>query len=114
MPSYTCRILVLSVCKMNVFLNFMGNVLVVGEGAGHFTGDERSLGREPSQELSVQVSSGCPLHKLSMTKETSGECPLHLWLNQEAAPWINPAQIPLMERSHSLLESQQRLAGEQI
>ena len=34
MPSYTCRILVLSVCKINVFLND----LVVGGGASHFAG----------------------------------------------------------------------------
>ena len=61
MPSYTCRILVLSVCKINVFLDFTGNDLVVGEGASHFAGDERSPGREPSQGLPVRASSCCPL-----------------------------------------------------
>ena len=155
MPSYTCRILVLSVCKINVFLNFTGNDLVVGEGASHFACDERSLGREPSQGLSIQASSCCPLQELlikevsggrplqelsndsenkwwlppvnakevsggrplqelSVTMEVSSGCPLQLWLNQEATPWINPSQIPLMERSPSQPESQQRLAGEHI
>ena len=163
----------LSVCKMNVLLNFTGNVLVVSEGAGCCT-DEENLGKEPSQVLSVQASSGCPLQELSMakeassgrplqevsmsketssdrplqelsitkdtsngrplqevsmskeassdrllqelsiTKDTNSGRPLQQWLNQEATPWINPAQNPLLERSPSRLESQQRLTGEQI
>ena len=66
------------------------------------------------EQLPVRVSSGCPFQKLS-TKEVSGNHPIiQLWLNQEATPWINLAQIPLMERIPSQPESQQRLPGEQI
>ena len=46
------------VCKMNVFLNFTGNVLVVDKAAGHYAGDEEYLGREPSQALPVEISNG--------------------------------------------------------
>ena len=86
-------------------------MLVVGEGAGH---NEECLGREPSQLLSVQASGDHPLQELSMSKETSGGRPLQVLLNQEATPWINLAQIPLIERSPSRPEFQQRVAGEQI
>ena len=61
---------------MNVLLNFTGNVLVVGGGAGCYTDDEENQGKEPSQVLLVQASSGCPLQELSMTKEASSGCPL--------------------------------------
>ena len=46
---------------------------VVGEGAGCYTDDE---GKEPSQVLSVEVSSGCVLQELLMTKEASSSRPL--------------------------------------
>ena len=65
-------------------------------------------------QMTKEASGGRPLQEQSVTKEVSSGCPLQLWLNQEATPWINPAQIPLMERSPSQPESQQRLAGEQI
>ena len=61
----------------------------------------------PLQELSItkEASSGCPLQELLITKDVSSGRPLQQWLNQEASPWINPAQNPLLERSPSRLES---------
>ena len=71
---------------MNVLLNFTGNVLVVGGGAGCYTDDEENQGKEPSQVLLVQASSGCPLQELSMTKEASSGCPLQeLSMTKEAS-----------------------------
>ena len=85
----------LSVCKVNVLLNFTGNVLAVGERAGCYTDDEENLGKEPSQVLSVQASSGCPLQELSMTKEASGSRPLQeLSMTKEAS-----SSHPLQELS---------------
>ena len=80
---------------MNVLLNFTGNVLVVGEGAGCCTDDEENLGKEPSQVLSVQASSGCPLQELSMAKEASSGRPLQeLSMAKEAS-----SGCPLQELS---------------
>ena len=89
---------------MNVLLNFTGNVLVVGEGAGCYTDDEENLGKEPSQVSSVQVSSGCPLQELSMTKEVSSGSPLQeLSMTKEAS-----SGHPLQEVSMSKEASSDR------
>ena len=71
-----------------MFLNFTWNNLVVGEGASHFVGDERSLG-SLLQELSMtkeviglqelltkEVGGGCPLQELSMSKKRVVVAPL--------------------------------------
>ena len=60
--------------------------LVVGERADCYTDYEENLGKEPSQVLLVQASSGCPLQELSMTKEASSGCPLQeLTMTKEAS-----------------------------
>ena len=77
---------------------------------------KETSGGRPLQELSMskETSGGRPLQEVWMSKEMSGGRPLQLLLNQETTPWMNPAQIPQIERSPSRPESQQRLAGQQI
>ena len=59
----------------------------------------------PLRELSItkDTSSGRSHKELLMAKDASSGRPLQLWLNQEATPWIHPAQIPLVERTPSAL-----------
>ena len=97
------------------------NDQVLGEGDRYWPSPRLSMTKEassgrPLQELSMtkEASGDRPLQELSITKDASSGRPLQQWLNQEATPWINPAQNPLLERSPSRLESQQRLTGEQI
>ena len=84
------KILVFSVCKINVFHR---QCLVGGEGAGCFTSDEY-LGEKRFQVLSVEVSSGHPLHKLLMTKEARSGGPLQkLSMTNDTVGWPSPKAV---------------------